>query len=161
MKNLNMNSKFLVGMEVRTKNSDEMSPHGKIPKLWEEFLKKNISEIIKEKTSENIYGVYSNYESDHTGEYDYFIGYEVNDIKPYSNNNKLIIKKIMPGKYLIVTTEKGPMQKVLFDAWVKIWNMKGSDLDGKRAFKTDFEIYPTQVSDPNNSVVDIYLGIVH
>jgi predicted transcriptional regulator YdeE len=151
--------KFLVGLEIRTKNSDEFSANGKIPKLWEIFYQDSINEKIKDKISENIYAIYSNYQSDHTGEYDYFIGYEVQNTKTYMNDDKLIIKEINPGRYSVVTTEKGSVQKVIPAAWEKILKMSPSELGGKRLFRTDYEIYTPEMKDSNGTIFKIYLGI--
>ncbi len=157
---INLNSsKLLVGIEIRTNNTNEFSSNKKIPKLWESFFSKEINKNVKDKTSENIYAVYSNYESDHTGEYNYFIGFEVKDTKSYLNNDKFIIKEIKQGKYSIVTTEKGSLQKVIPAAWEKIWKMSSSDLGGKRSYKTDYEIYSHDATDPNGEIFNIYLGI--
>ncbi|KAB8028118.1 GyrI-like domain-containing protein [Fluviispira multicolorata] len=151
--------KSLVGIEIRTSNSIEYSNNGKIPKLWETFFKDEITRKIKNKTSENIHGIYSNYESDHTGEYDYFIGFEIQDVTPYLNNKTLIIKKIDKGSYSVITTEKGFAQSVISAAWEKIWKMNPIELGGKRLFKTDFEIYTQNTSSPNEEIFHIYLGI--
>ncbi len=152
-------SKLLVGIEIRTNNTNEFSSNGKIPKLWERFFSEEINKNAKDKTSENIYAVYSNYESDHTGEYNYFIGFEVKDVKSYLNNDKFIIKEIKQGKYSVVITDKGSLQKVILAAWKKIWKMSSSDLGGKRLYKTDYEIYTQNATDPNGEIFNIYLGI--
>ena len=152
--------KFLVGLEVRTKNSDEFSTNGKIPKLWEVFYNEKISEKINNKTSENIYGIYSNYESDHTGEYDYFIGFEVENVNEYRDSS-LKIKEIEQGRYSVITTEKGQVQQVIGITWEKIWKMSPSELGGKRSYKTDYEIYTKEASDPSGGIFKIHLGINH
>lgn len=152
--------KCIAGIEVRTKNSDEMSGNGKISGLWDQFFNNQISEKVGPKISDDIYVVYSNYESDHNGEYDYLIGFE---IKPenisHMEQTGIQVKKIEPGSYTQITTEKGPFPKVLVDAWQKIWAMDSKDFGGARLFKTDFEVYSEKARDPQNSIVDIYLGV--
>ena len=44
-------------------------------------------------------------------------------------------------------------------AWQAIWAMNESELNGKRRYIADFEIYDDRASDPNNTVVEIYIGI--
>jgi predicted transcriptional regulator YdeE len=41
--------------------------------MWERVFKENLKGEIPNPTSEEIYAVYSNYESDENGDYDYFI----------------------------------------------------------------------------------------
>lgn len=152
--------KYIAGIQTRTKNTDELSGKGKLAALWEQFFNDQISEQLKEKISNDIYVVYSNYASDENGEYDYLIGFEV---KPEDaskwDQSKIKMEKIEIGHYSKITTEKGSMPKVLVDAWHKIWNMTSKDLGGIRAFKTDFEVYSSHAMDPNDSIVDIYLGL--
>lgn len=153
-------SKCIAGIEVRTKNSDEISGQGKITGLWERFFADQIAEHLKEKISDHLYVVYSNYESDHHGQYDYLIGFEINPEKAKDlDSSRFQIKSIEVGKYLKITTEKGPMPKALVDAWGKIWSMDFNKMGQPRAFKTDFEVHSGSALDPTGSVVDIYLGI--
>ncbi len=151
--------KYLIGLETRTKNSDEMAGHGKIPWLWQEFFKKNIPFLVKDKSQENAYGVYSQYESDHTGEYDYFIGFEVKDPAAYEGKTGVVIKKILAGKYSCIISENGPVPTVTAQAWLKIWEMTDKELGGKRLFKTDYEIYPLADGPSEESRVNIFVGI--
>jgi len=37
--------------------------------------------------------------------------------------------------------------------------MPAEELDGKRAFLTDYEVYGDRATDPNNAVVEIHLGL--
>ena len=150
--------KLIAGIEVRTKNSEEMSSNGKISKLWERFFIEDIKSFIKDKVSENIYCVYSNYESDHTGEYNYLIGYEIKNVQKF-DNSKIIIQKIETSKYSLIETEKGQIQKVLVDAWEKIWKMDTVELGGKRLFKTDYELYPNIQSQPDELFANIFICI--
>lgn len=157
---IHLNSpKLIVGIGIRTNNSDELSGKGKIQKLWEKFYQDNLHEKIKNKTSENIYGIYSDYESDHNGEYHYFIGFEVLETQAYEKDPYLAIKKIDLGKYSAIATEKGVAQQVIPMAWNKIWKMNSSELGGKRSFQTDFEIYPQEANASNLTIFNIYLGI--
>jgi predicted transcriptional regulator YdeE len=51
------------------------------------------------------------------------------------------------------------MPDVVIAAWQAIWAMNDSELGGKRRYVADFEIYDDRASDPNNTIVDIYIGI--
>lgn len=51
------------------------------------------------------------------------------------------------------------MPDVVISAWQKIWAMRKDDFVGKRKYFVDFEGYDQRASGPNNTVVDIYIGI--
>ena len=99
-----------------------------------------------------------NDESDENGDYTYFIGEAVESVEgqDLSQFETLTISK---GDYQKFTTKSGKMPDVVISAWQKIWNMKTDDFGGKRTYITDFEIYDQRSTDPNNSIIDIYIGI--
>jgi predicted transcriptional regulator YdeE len=70
----------LVGMSTITNNANEMNKDAaKIPKLIDRYFNEKISDkIINKKDNSQIHFVYTNYESNHTENYTYFIGEEVN-----------------------------------------------------------------------------------
>ena len=68
-------------------------------------------------------------------------------------------KKIEPGPYAVILTEKGAMPGILQSAWAHIWKMSPADLGGKRAFATDYEIYDQRSADPQAAQVEIHLGL--
>lgn len=51
------------------------------------------------------------------------------------------------------------MPEVVISAWQKIWAMNENDFGGKRKYVADFEIYDQRASDPNNTIIDICIGI--
>ncbi|AWC34282.1 GyrI-like domain-containing protein [Bacillus cytotoxicus] len=114
--NIAVTEKQVYGKKVRTSNQNIHS----IFKLWEEFLQLDLKG--------DVYGVYTNYESDYTGEYDLYIGTE----KELVAEHKMIIPA---GNYYVVEVDNSNPQGV-FHAWEKIWQ---SDI--KRAYQTDFEFY--------------------
>jgi len=44
-------------------------------------------------------------------------------------------------------------------AWQKIWSVPASEMGGKRAFLTDFEVYDQRAADPQHAQVDIHIGV--
>ena len=56
---------------------------------------------------------------------------------------------------MVFTTERGPVQKVVVEAWIKIWQMT----EHERSFVADYEVYDERVADPENTIVDIYVGV--
>jgi predicted transcriptional regulator YdeE len=148
----------LIGIEARTSNSKEMTGAGVIPKQWNKFFAEGIAAAIPHKIDPTIYAVYSDYASDRRGDYNFFIGMKVSDTS--SMPAGMVAKKVPGGKFAVITTEKGPVQRVVPEAWQKIWSLEDdSQLGGVRSYKADFELYDQRARDPQNSQVDIYVGI--
>lgn len=136
--------KTLYGLTVRTKNTNEANPStAKIAPLWERFF----SEIAPSlKNGAIVYGVYSNYESDASGEFDITActNLEIPSL------NSVIVNK---GKYLVFSA-KGDMPKVVIDTWGEIWKyFSSNEHEYERAYITDYEVYK------NDQEIDIWIGI--
>jgi predicted transcriptional regulator YdeE len=149
---------LVIGIEARTNNSKEKTGTGIIPKQWDKFFKENIPANIPGKVDSNIVVVYSNYQSDNTGDYDYLIGAKVSDASVVPAG--MVAKRVPAGKYAVFTTALGPVGKVVSEKWQEILDLEGkSRLGGTRAYKADFEIYDQRSRDPQNSQVDVYIGL--
>jgi len=149
----------LIGLSARTNNKNEMSLHeAKIGKLAGDFWSQNIAAQIPNRAHPGVtLSVYTEYVSDEHGDYTYFIGEEVSS---FDNIPDTMQKLIIPAaKYQRFTTTPGKMPEVVINAWQKIWGMSANDFGGKRAYQADFELYDERAVDPNNSSVDIYIGI--
>jgi predicted transcriptional regulator YdeE len=148
---------YIVGIQVRTDNASEMSGHGEIGKLWGRFLQQNLAAQIPHRTGESLMAVYSNYASDEKGTYDYLLGVPVSSIDNLPTG--LSFRRIPPGEYAIITTEKGNAAEVVPAAWKRIWAMTPTELGGHRAFLADYEVYYQRSADPANARVEIHLGL--
>jgi predicted transcriptional regulator YdeE len=148
----------VAGIEVRTTNAKEATGDGVIGKQWQKFFQEGILQKIPNKMDGNIYAVYSDYASDRNGEYSLTIGARVPDGSTAPAG--LAIKTVPAGNYAVVTSERGPVAKVGVAAWQRVWEMEDKHtLGGARAYKSDFELYDERAADPQNSQVDIYLGL--
>lgn len=144
---------FLAGWEGRTENKAEMAGKGIIGGMWQKVFSENMRDLIPGVLSNEIYAVYSNYESNENGRYDYFIGYKVADLSRLPNG---MVGRIIPaGPYKKFETKEGPIHQVVPETWALIW----SELKGKRAFKTDYEIYGVKTQNSEKAIVDIYVGL--
>lgn len=150
----------LIGFSVRTNNKNEMNPEtAKIGGLISSFFSNQQSNHILHRLNPGVtYSVYTDYDSDEHGEYIYFFGEAVTSIEN-QDLTKFKSLHIPESHYQKLTTESGKMPDVVISAWQKIWTMNEIELGGKRKYIADFEIYDEKASDPNNSVVDIYIGI--
>jgi predicted transcriptional regulator YdeE len=148
----------VVGIEARTTNAKEATSNGIIGKQWQKFFEEGTLEKIPNKADNNIFAVYSDYTGDRNGEYSFLIGAKVTDgsIAPHG----LVLKTIPGGRYAVVTTDAGPVAKVVIAAWQHVWQMEDKHtLGGQRAYQADFEVYGERATDPQNSQVDLYIGL--
>ena len=148
----------VVGIQVRTTNGKEATGAGEIPKLWQKFFQDGIQQKISDRVDGTIYAVYTDYASDRNGEYSFVIGLRV---PPTSTAPAgLVLKKISAGDYAVITSDKGPVSKVVPAVWQRIWAWEDqARLGGARAYRADFELYNERAADPQNSQVDVYVGI--
>ena len=135
-----------------------MSGAGAIPAQWQKFFQDGIQQKIPDKVDGTIYAVYSDYASDRNGEYSFVIGTKV------SPNAKapegMVLKKIPSGEYAVVTSDKGPVSKVVPAVWQKIYSLEDQhQMGGPRAYRADFEVYDQRAADPQNAQVDVYVGL--
>lgn len=151
--NEQVNELNLVGIEVRTNNKDEMSGNGQIGKMWMKVFQENFRATIENVQDPYMYAVYSNYESDERGAYDYFIGYRVKDLESIPQG--LVGKKIKAGVYQKYVTESGSPDQTVPSVWMKIWEQPRE----QRLFQTDYEVYGRGGGDPSQAPVEIYVGI--
>lgn len=146
----------VIGIEARSDNAKESTAEGVIPKQWQKFFGEGIPAQIPNKTGPNFYAVYTDYASDHTGEYTYIVGAPVKGgTAPPSG---MVVKQVPAGQYALFTTEKGPFAKVMPAAWQHIFRLEDEG-KLKRTYKTDFEIYDQRAQDPQDAQVDIYIGV--
>lgn len=151
--------KKLIGIQVRTNNKTEVDPvNGKIFPIVQTFFHQQLMEKIPNRTKPGTtLCCYTDYESDHTGDYTYFIGEEVDSLETVPEGFETLT--IPAQTYAKFTTNPAPMPDVVRNAWFSIWTMTDSDFGGKRRFATDFEVYDERASDHSKIVMDLLIGI--
>lgn len=137
---------MISGISTITNNELEMSEeNGKIPELWEEYFQKDIYKKTFDKAnSDFMYGVYSNYESDASGNYKVTVGVEVTKPK-----NAIVIE----DKKYLVFSKQGELPMVVVELWAEIWDYFEKNSEYVRAFEIDFEKYAKE------DEVEIYVSI--
>lgn len=148
---------YVAGWQVRTNNADEMTGQGKIGPLWQRTFQQNLVARIPNRAGDALIVVYSNYASDEKGDYDYLLGARVSSIENLPPG--MTWKRVEPGAYAVILTEKGQMPGVLQAAWARIWKMSPGELGGKRAFATDYEVYDQRSADVQNARIEIHIGL--
>jgi predicted transcriptional regulator YdeE len=151
----------LVGIKVRTNNKNEIKFDSSTAKIFpcvrKYFHQKIANDISFRKNPGTTFCIYTDYESDHNGDYTYFIGEEVTDFSEISDNLESLV--ISPQTYAKFTTGPAPMPNVVKEAWEEINEMSVEVLGGKRAYHADFEIYDERAADHQNIVMDIYISL--
>ena len=159
MKKVTLEEKILCGLKTRTSNAEEFDPKSaKIGPLVMNYFHNQLFEKIPNRTKPGVtLCAYTEYESDHTGPYTFFIGEEVSSVDKVPAGMATLI--IPAQEYAKMTTAAGPMPDVVINAWKEIWAMSPQELGGKRSYKVDFELYDGRASDRNNTILDLYLGL--
>lgn len=146
MEIVNITSLNISGLKTRTSNVNEQSAEtAKIAPLWNKVVEDCFPYML---VSGSVYAVYSNYESDVTGQYDLLVGSD----KFSSSLENTESVEIQEGSYLKFSKD-GDMPEACISLWQDIWTyFESDDCQHVRSYTTDFEKY-TQTG------VDIYISI--
>jgi len=133
-----VSEKTINGLSVRTDNATEMYPNkGKIGALWQTFDR---AVPVDYKNGERVYGVYSDYESDHTGAFTVLAGFDGTSFPSDSNVKPITI----PAANYLVFKYQGEIPQIAIDAWTEVWNyFSQGKVEYQRLYSTDFEFYPS------------------
>jgi predicted transcriptional regulator YdeE len=143
----------IAGVSIRTTNQDGKSMKDQ-PEFWQKFFRESIKDKIPNKLHpEEVLGVYYNYESDYTGEYDFLIGFEVDS---FDNIPEEFIKLTLPGGIYKVfnRTEKMSLGEKVFKLWQDVWSSNSN-----RSYRFDIEEYDITNLFSDNPDINIYIGI--
>jgi len=160
-----LNKKILVGITARTNNAieaDWQSGNAKIFPCVKRYFGEGLANSIPNRAKPGVtYCAYTEYESDHTGDYTYFIGEEISSLDAKNIPAGMVILEVPAQSYAKFTTAPGDMPAVLRNAWFAIWDMDEKALGGKRSYKVDFELYDERANTPDHRgiVIDIFIGI--
>ncbi|MDR1877688.1 MAG: effector binding domain-containing protein [Flavobacteriaceae bacterium] len=150
-KKQNVESIAIVGISVRTSNKNGEASVD-LGVLWERFYLENVHAQIPNIISGDIYCVYTDYESDYTGEYTAIIGYKVPFLGfiPEGLTGCLIEE----GEYLKYTI-RGEISSIA-DVWAEIW---ANDSVLNRKYGTDFDVYKEKSQDIEHAEMEVYIGV--
>lgn len=153
MENITIQKFYIAGISVRTTNQNGQASED-IEALWERFWIEDIQNKIPHKISDEIYAVYTDYESDFKGFYTTIIGMSVDSLEN------------VPEGFVGITIEadnyekfvsKGKMPQAVVETWLEIW--ADQDLNSRRAYNADFTIHGKKYYDGDNAEVETYLSI--
>ncbi|WP_447402560.1 effector binding domain-containing protein [Lysinibacillus sp. fkY74-1] len=146
----------IIGISTKTSNANELTAQAKIPQLWQDFYEKNIVDQLSKLDNQNVYSLYSDYETDVNGNYAITIGVEaskMNDASP-----EWVIKTIPAAKYLVFTSHKGKMPEIVIQTWQEIWAWFANS-KVERTYTGDFELYDERCANPQEAQVEVYIAI--
>ncbi|OUL06361.1 GyrI-like domain-containing protein [Bacillus spizizenii] len=151
-----LEQKWFAGLSQRTSNALEMTEERRIPALWDQFWKKDMSVLFSQATDQSIISLYSNYEQETKGFYTFSIGTFQADSRtlpePYENID------LPASAYAVFTSKIGPIEEVVYETWKEIWTWDKRHL---RTFTGDFEMYDQSATVPQRAQVNIYVAIKH
>jgi predicted transcriptional regulator YdeE len=136
MKTVTIDAFEVMGREARTANAREMSGAGVIGKLWSEGGSQAVA-------------VYSDYESDKDGEYNYLLGTKMREDDTLPDH--LTQRRVEGGPYVQLQFEGSVTPDAVVGLWRQVWEWE-RDRKIERAYKTDFELY-------SGAGVELYVGL--
>ena len=153
MNNQTINEFYVIGIETRTQNANGKSAQD-IELLWQKFWGDEIQNKIPNKVSDEIYAVYTHYETDFTGEYTSIVGLPVASLED--------IPEGMAGLTIATTqyqriVSKGKMPEAIFNTWLEIW--ADDELHARRSYKADFTVHGEKYFDGDQAEVETYLSV--
>lgn len=147
----------VVGIGGRTSNAAEGSGTGIIGRLWERARAGGALAPLGAGEADEVYALYSNYESDASGAYDFTIGVRVG--AQHAVPAGFVRRAVERARYARVMSEPGPAGKAVFEAWNRVWSATPSDLGGARAFGTDFEVHPVSALSGGQDPATLFVGV--
>lgn len=142
---------YIIGISVRTTNVNNKALKD-IGDLFGNFIGQNLMPKIPNKMTEDIYCVYTEYESDYMGSYTTIIGCKVSSLAEIPGG---FIGKTIPESKYKVYRSTGKLSVSLVKTWETIWS--SSNLD--RRYTADFDIYGEKARDFDNAEMDTYVAI--
>lgn len=152
MQNVKIEPFKVIGISVRTTNENGQSAQD-IGQLWARFMSEKIGEQVPNKSSEDVYCVYTNFEKDHTKPYDTILGFRVNTLESIPEG---MAGHTIEGGTFSQYLSKGDLTqgKAVYETWAEIWQ---TDLD--RTFTSDFEVYGEKAQNPTDAEVDVFVAV--
>ncbi len=155
MSNQTIQKFYVIGISTRTKNENGQSAKD-IEALWGRFWGEEIQKQIPNKVSDDIYAVYTDYETDFTGSYTTIVGLPVSSLE---NIPKGFVGITIETAVYQNFTSKGKMPEAIFNTWLEIWGNK--ELNLKRAYKADFTIHGQKYYNGDKAEVETFISVKH
>ncbi|MEM8535621.1 MAG: GyrI-like domain-containing protein [Chloroflexota bacterium] len=144
----------LVGIGTRTTNADEANPEiARIPDLYQQFFSQQVGDSIPERSDPALlYAVYTNYESDHQGAYDFLLCQQGGSTSALPEGLTAVT---VPASQYLVFEASGEMPQTVVVTWQTIWGYFDDSIPYRRLYTVDFERYDQTQSNQ----VKIYIAV--
>ncbi|MBN9293859.1 MAG: AraC family transcriptional regulator [Flavobacteriia bacterium] len=142
----------IIGISIETTNENGQAITD-LGALWGKFYTENVIEKIPNKTGNEVYSVYTDYESDHTGKYTTIIGSPVSSLDLIPDG---LVGRTFEGANFKKFTAKGSMPNAIAETWKEIWQ---KDKELNRSYTYDFEVYGEKSQNSENSEVEIFIAV--
>jgi predicted transcriptional regulator YdeE len=123
---------FIAGLAVRTINKDGQADKD-IGNLWQTFTANNMADSLEERESNELYCVYTDYESDHNDYYTAILGCKVTSIEYLPEG---FTGKAIPASKYAVYSPEGKFPENIAATWKQIWLAYIN-----RKYTADFDVY--------------------
>ncbi len=153
MKNVQLEAFNIIGISVRTTNENNQAG-ADIGALWGRFMSEGILAKIPNKIDDAIYSIYTEYEGDYTQPYTTVLGCRVENLEDVPEG--MMSMSFDGGNYGKITANGDLTKGLIYGEWTKIWEM-----DLKRAYTADFEVYGEKAQNPVDAEVDIFIALKH
>ena len=141
----------IIGISIESTNEGAKSVED-MGKLWGKFYSDWSADKIANKESDEVYSIFTDYESDYTGKYTAIIGHKVESLEEIPDG--LVGRQFKGGKY-VKFVAKGEMPNAVVDLWKKVWK---EDKELKRRYTADFEVYGAKSQNGAESEVDVFIA---
>lgn len=134
---VNMPGAAVLGFTIRTNNEREMSGGGRIGPLWQTFMQSGGEKIPNVSDPSLTYSIYTDYESDHTGDYSVILGKPVSRLESLPPLRGI---QIPSGRYAVFHAD-GSDPNAIRESWRRVYGYFDGRTDVRRAFTVDYELY--------------------
>ena len=122
-----------------------------IGELWERFRASSLAEEVPNRTNDDVWAVYYDYEGDHQHPYRLCVGYRVDSVGQVPESLTLVH---VPASYYAMYFAQGPLPQAIVDTWQHVWETPLA-----RRYRADFEVYGRFAQDPSDAEVPVFVGI--
>lgn len=137
----------IIGLAVETTNQGGQAMRD-LGELWQRFIQENIPQKIVNKVNNCVYCIYTDYESDYTGNYTAIIGVAVNSLERIPTG---LVGRTFEGGNFLIYEAIGEMPQAVGEVWNNIWS---KDAALNRLYTYDYEVYGE-----NEKGVNIYIAV--
>ena len=145
-----LDSFIVAGISVRTTNANGKSQTD-IAALWQRFFAEDIKSKIANRVSDDLYCVYTDYESDDQGAYTTLLGFKVESLNYIPEN---IMSITIPAGTYRLYVSSGKLPDCVVATWQHIWQTTTD-----RSYIADFDLYGAEAQDPAKATVQTFLSV--